>query len=154
MNQPIPASIQALAEQMAQHLAKQQQRSVSNGSCAYRALDGCMCAIGVLIPDEVYQADRARVDVNDYPEGLTANGLLIDRGLIAYHLLSLAPDVEPMRFDVWLSACQRYHDGTSNPSCNYVTHLSEVDNLPPNEREAALYPVILAELLDRWRPLK
>ena len=44
---------------MVRHLIKQRVRSTqADGySCAYRGVDGTMCAVGVLIADEHYHAD-------------------------------------------------------------------------------------------------
>ena len=36
------------------HLRKQGRRAKENSKCRYRAPDGCMCAIGALIPDDQY----------------------------------------------------------------------------------------------------
>lgn len=36
------------------HLAKQRSRSVSDIGCAYRGHNGKMCAVGCVIPDELY----------------------------------------------------------------------------------------------------
>ena len=36
------------------HLRKQGRRAQENSKCRYRAPDGCMCAIGALIPDDQY----------------------------------------------------------------------------------------------------
>ena len=48
---------------MVRHLIKQRVRSTqANGyGCAYRGVDGTMCAVGVLIADEYY---RARLETN------------------------------------------------------------------------------------------
>lgn len=42
----------------AKHLLTQKRKSFTEGSeCAYRGDNGLMCAIGVLIPDDVYDPD-------------------------------------------------------------------------------------------------
>lgn len=46
-------------QQMADHLAKQRRKAISplDESCSYRGEDNTMCAVGCLIPDELYFAD-------------------------------------------------------------------------------------------------
>ena len=39
------------------HLAKQGRRSEDKGRCLYRGPGGLMCAVGCLIPDELYHGD-------------------------------------------------------------------------------------------------
>jgi hypothetical protein len=44
---------------MVQHLRKQRQKSRNSGcgTCLYRGPDGLKCAVGVLIPDELYSKE-------------------------------------------------------------------------------------------------
>lgn len=50
---------QDIFDTVATHLLTQGKRSVNEaGGCAYRGVNGQMCAIGVLIPDELYSAER------------------------------------------------------------------------------------------------
>jgi len=61
---------QEIFDKVATHLLKQGRRSTqpeSGEMCAYRGADGTKCAVGVLIPDELY---------NDMMEGRTIVGLL------------------------------------------------------------------------------
>lgn len=60
-----------------QHLLTQNVRStLGNGLCAYRGENGCKCAIGCLIPDEVYKPEiegssiRVLLDYKLLPEEL------------------------------------------------------------------------------------
>jgi hypothetical protein len=47
---------QELFDIVAKHLLTQDRQSLdSDGSCMYRGCGGRMCAIGVLIPDELYE---------------------------------------------------------------------------------------------------
>ncbi len=47
---------QEIFDTVAAHLLKQGKRAVdSNGACVYRAPDGCRCAFGCLIPDDLYR---------------------------------------------------------------------------------------------------
>lgn len=52
-----PMTKQEVFDKVATHLLTQKKRSYDNGSCAYRAKDGSMCAAGCLIPDEEYTPD-------------------------------------------------------------------------------------------------
>ncbi|MEN7527880.1 hypothetical protein [Cupriavidus sp. DL-D2] len=47
---------QVLFNTVAKHLMVQGRRAMANQgqTCAYRSADGCKCAVGVLIPDELY----------------------------------------------------------------------------------------------------
>ena len=54
---PLPenATRQQLFDVVAAHLLRQNKKSMdAAGFCMYRAPDGCKCAIGCLIPDEMY----------------------------------------------------------------------------------------------------
>jgi len=45
-------------DKVARHLLQQKKRSLSiNFTCAYRGTDNTRCAIGALIPDELYDSD-------------------------------------------------------------------------------------------------
>jgi hypothetical protein len=46
---------QEIFDTVAKHLLAQGERAITeNGACAYRGVEGRKCAIGCLIPDEVY----------------------------------------------------------------------------------------------------
>ena len=45
---------QTIYDTVCAHLAQQKQRAASNGKCLYRTPDGMRCAVGCLIPDELY----------------------------------------------------------------------------------------------------
>lgn len=42
---------------VARHLLTQKEQSMCLGACAYRGLNGRTCAVGVLIPDELYSPE-------------------------------------------------------------------------------------------------
>ncbi len=44
-------------DKVVNHLRKQGRRATRGPSCAYRSLDGAMCAAGCLIPDSKYRPD-------------------------------------------------------------------------------------------------
>lgn len=52
-----PLTNQIVFDRVCEHLAKQKMPAISaNGNCCYRdPRNGLMCAIGCLIPDEIYQ---------------------------------------------------------------------------------------------------
>lgn len=45
---------QEIYDTVCAHLAQQKRRAFENGSCRYRTSDGLKCAIGCLIPDDLY----------------------------------------------------------------------------------------------------
>jgi hypothetical protein len=49
---------QEIFDTVARHIIKQGKPAVNEyGDCKYRTADGSMCAVGVLIPDDVYTED-------------------------------------------------------------------------------------------------
>lgn len=48
---------QEIFDRVARHLLTQKERSVTRGRCRYRGAQGLKCAIGCLIPDELYRVD-------------------------------------------------------------------------------------------------
>ena len=50
-------------ETVRQHLLTQRAKSQTGGDCLYRGPNGLKCAIGCLIPDEVYKPDMESLDV-------------------------------------------------------------------------------------------
>lgn len=84
---------QEIFDKVATHLLKQGRRSLTEtGSCAYRGVNGAMCAVGCLIPNHHYSPEM---------EGGTAEDLLIYHGEF---LPELNPHVE------LLSDLQALHD--------------------------------------------
>lgn len=80
-------SLQQIFDISAAHLLKQGRAATDgSGMCAYRAPDGCMCAVGVLIPDHLYDPsfEGQRVEVILSRIGLD----LVKPGLRADHLLT------------------------------------------------------------------
>jgi hypothetical protein len=98
---------------MVDHLATQKARAWSedNGTCGYRTETGLMCAVGCLIPDELYDPEIE----GDIDRLLSAE--LYDRNsasprvVAGEHLQSLAPSVDRETLGHFLNAVQRYHDG-------------------------------------------
>lgn len=48
------ATAQEVFDQVANHLLTQNAKSITDGNCHYRSLDGLMCAAGCLIDDDEY----------------------------------------------------------------------------------------------------
>lgn len=75
------------------HLMKQQQRSTSDEGGCYYKIDSLMCAIGCLIPDNLYKEEM---------EGKSVEDLLTDhKGLAKY--------IKPQTIDL-LAELQTVHD--------------------------------------------
>ena len=100
---------QEMFTKVAQHLLKQNARSVSyTESCRYRGDDGRMCAVGCLIADEAYSRDMEGLRVSS---GVVIEGLR-DSGVCTNTVLSL------------LIALQSCHDST--PVSEWRQHLREI----------------------------
>lgn len=90
---------------VARHLVKQGCRSYEYGfGCVYRSSDGKKCAVGALIPDELYSKEM---------EGKTAV-----HEIVAPVLTKLGHDPD------FCNALQMVHDGTC--SNNFIPALKEV----------------------------
>lgn len=69
---------QQIFNKVKNHLLKQNKKAIYNGNCAYKH-DGMSCAIGCLIPDDVYLPEMegysigALVNLFDLPEYLLDN---------------------------------------------------------------------------------
>ena len=86
-----------ISEKIRDHLIKQKAKSESNnGSCKYRNANGNMCAVGCLIPDEVYSPELEGKAMGR-EEIITAVGLSLKMKL----------DVDTLAL---LRAWQNYHD--------------------------------------------
>ena len=55
---------QEIFDTVATHLFRQGHQAIDNGTCLYRAPNGDMCAVGVLIPDEYYEKDFEMLPVS------------------------------------------------------------------------------------------
>jgi hypothetical protein len=88
---------QEVFDKVATHLLTQRSRAVDRlgGDCVYRAPDGTKCAIGCLIPDELYCRSL---------EGLSAQR-------IGIRLAEDLPWIAPVTESGLLMALQTVHDG-------------------------------------------
>lgn len=48
---------QAVFNTVAEHLLRQGRKSLDNFACAYRGENGAKCAVGVVIPDTLYEPE-------------------------------------------------------------------------------------------------
>lgn len=108
---------------IADHLLKQGKQAVDSvKSCRYRADDGCMCAVGVLIDKELYSVDLEGVSLSSERVRVTvAKSLGIKTSDITWG--------SPMF--VMLRSWQRYHDEQTSTFTNVEisAHIHEIDLL-------------------------
>ena len=74
---------QEIFDRVARHLLTQKKHAMIDDTCAYRTPDGLKCAIGCLIPDELYTPKIEGFSVDDGPviEVLERTGLSCDEFL-------------------------------------------------------------------------
>lgn len=58
---------QEIFDKVLAHLRQQGEAAKSGGNCAYRSSNGNMCAIGCLMPDEVYRPEYEGAEVTILP---------------------------------------------------------------------------------------
>lgn len=75
---------QEVFDKVAAHLRKQGRPSARNGEGLYRGPKGLMCAIGVLIPDELYSVKFEKISVNALPDDVRAVFGDADPDLLSY----------------------------------------------------------------------
>lgn len=94
-------SLQEIYDRVRDHLLSQGARSTHNDYCFYRSPNGRKCAIGALIPDELY-----RRTLEFQPVGSTdLRAVLVDAGV-----LESTPSPEKL---LLLRALQKVHDDES-----------------------------------------
>jgi len=102
---------QATFNKVATHLLSMRCRALKNGSCAYRSRRGNRCAIGCLIPDEMYN-NKMEYKIVDYIFS-EISGLF-------------AADVNPG----FLSSLQQIHDCHDKYAWRYMlVNFARVNNL-------------------------
>lgn len=120
------AAFAPAVHRIAAHLAAQRGRAVSaDKACAYRGADQTMCAVGCLIPDEVYDPGmegKSALEVfAGWPEALEAVG--IDSTFV--------PEV--------MDVIQDYHDwGAESGLPGYEDRLVEFEDKPEEELAAQI----------------
>jgi hypothetical protein len=101
-----------LYDQAIENIRKQGKPSVTQGMCAYRSSDGCKCAAGFYIPDDVYKPQM---------EGKHFNSIVLTYDLPFNYSESIA-----LRF------AQKAHDGAAN---FYHQFINEFEIFARRERE-------------------
>ena len=102
---------QEIFDTVLEHLRKQGKASLSTeGDCTYRGPDGTSCAVGCLIPDELYDPLIENVSLpqifNNYPPFRREGDWPELRPIMARISDHLGVENEPL-----LDALQRAHDG-------------------------------------------
>lgn len=95
------AELVKISELIRDHLLAQHARSMTGGSCKYRAHDGKMCAVGCLIEKEFYRPEFEGHGVNAVMDAVVWS--LRKRGV-------LNNLVVPNELDTLLGWWQEYHD--------------------------------------------
>lgn len=94
-----PLSKQEIFDLVCEHLAQQKMRCVSNaGCCVYRGPNGLKCAIGALIPDDLFTPEM---------EYETISNLLLHDDATSKRLCNLFGGTSNLEF---LSSLQEAHD--------------------------------------------
>ena len=91
-------TLQEIFDKVAVHLLTQQERSETCGGCAYRGERGLMCAVGCLIPDELYDSSM---------ESLCATTILVDFPEFGKYIRGNTPHPD---MPYLLSRLQNIHD--------------------------------------------
>lgn len=117
-------SAQEVFDTVIRHLVNQRKASVNgyNGECVYRGPDGTKCAVGCLIPDEVYNVGMEGKNVYDLlhyaacneinlPEEITEHRALL-KNLQDLHddYLMLVPIVSVNTYDAFRFVAQQLAD--------------------------------------------
>lgn len=115
---------QEIYDTVCAHLAQQKRRAFENGSCRYRTSDGLKCAIGCLIPDDLYDPRMDDPAVNI--------------GVVS--LLDLFP-LDPIFGDVselFLASIQNAHDRSGNQRqlCHSLRNIAIYGCVTPGAEEA------------------
>ena len=109
---------QELFDRVATHLLTQNRKSQSlNGACQYRHYTGLKCAIGVLIPDELYRTafEGQGIDTYARPSSWSADilhaaGILESQVHLAKRLQDCHDDYEPHEWVYQLKTIAIDHD--------------------------------------------
>lgn len=126
----MPLTMQETFDKVATHLIKQGRQSCGNGVCAYRGEKDLMCAVGVLIPDDLYNEDMEDKDVlnilEDFPYLREVFGATDDDG----------------KMFALLAELQSVHDSqrglaASRPEADGFVGLFDIDKLKTMLRETA-----------------
>lgn len=103
--------LKAILDKVVTHLVTQRARAMTpqDEGCAYRGENGTMCAVGCLIPDDIYSPDIESLGVQgllDYPDDHST-------AEVRTHLNALAPSVRSDALSSFLRRLQRFHDSNN-----------------------------------------
>jgi|ERR1043166_3582484 hypothetical protein len=86
-------------DKVARHLLTQKERSMclNNTNCAYRGVDGLKCAVGALIPDELYTPDLEGQNCDDPEVAMVLEGLGYRNTYLCRRLQMVHDTIEPAR---------------------------------------------------------
>ena len=110
---------QEIFDRVARHLLTQKMHSMMDDTCVYLAPDGLKCAIGCLIPFEMYTPDLEGLSVSDGPVIYVMQNLGIS--CIAF-LLDLQRVHDDHSIDYWATELRRV-------AFNYNLSYAVVDEL-------------------------
>jgi hypothetical protein len=97
-------SEQEIFDTVALHLIKQGKQSIdADGNCLFRGPNGLKCAVGCLIPDEVYRPEMEDESVSDLMCNYDALNFLNPNALLLSKLQS-AHDREHPEYQTWMDA--------------------------------------------------
>lgn len=107
---PLHPELATLLVTITDHLVAQGARSKdpATNQCTYRGAEGAKCAVGVLIPDELYHPGIEMGIVRMFNESRDNTRAVVN------HLKGLAPNVEEDELVAFLLATQTFHDNDAN----------------------------------------
>jgi len=121
---------QVIYDKVCAHLAQQKTKSKVDGAdvCCYRTPDGKRCAIGCLIPDEMYRPEM-EIDIHGKP------------GASVFRLMDVSADFRALIGIENLMLCthlQRAHDFSNSPRRlkRRLLELAEIFGLTPGVEQA------------------
>lgn len=155
MSKHLIPELAAIVDTVATHLAHQRRRATTaTGTGRMRSDDGCMCAIGCLIPEPLY---HPRLETGVFNLFLWAKGIDLRHRqpdnlqqlaqALVDHFQSLAPSLEPGDLRVFLEELMIYHD-SARPYVQRGAYQVLLDSAPDLD-EGALKEAIAAQLLQR-----
>lgn len=137
----------SISERVRDHLIAQRARSVEEhdpSQCLYRSPDGHSCAVGILIPDELYRSDM---------EGLEADGGIVSNAVFASTGISDLYTNGQIVIVRLLMEWQKYHDSSccvpSNVEIAYQEYLDGVVTSSPSIAHQLLMQLVPDWLLDQ-----
>lgn len=102
---------QEIYDRIVTHLRKQWARSATPDGlqCLYRSTDGKMCAVGCLIPDDVYSPQMERWSVTRLTEGWSALRPLFGSNIMLLNRLQMIHDQYPLnKWEYKFEECARH----------------------------------------------